>query len=76
MQFLPDISITCDICKGKRYNREALEIKIRDKNISDVLSMSVDEALIFFENIPCLASFGEMLRNEHFQPFHFFAAKC
>jgi excinuclease ABC subunit A len=54
MQFLPDISITCDACKGKRYNREALEIKVRGKNISDVLSMSVDEALVFFENIPSI----------------------
>ena len=63
MQFLPDISITCDICKGKRYNREALEIKIRDKNISDVLSMSVDEALIFFENIPSINRKLKTLQN-------------
>ncbi|GIT12159.1 MAG: hypothetical protein CM1200mP33_3450 [Chloroflexota bacterium] len=48
MQFLPDVSISCDSCKGKRYNREALEIEVRGKNISDILSMSVDRHLIFF----------------------------
>ena len=63
MQFLPDISITCDVCKGQRYNREALEIKIRGKNIFDVLSMSVDEALIFFENIPSINRKLKTLQN-------------
>ena len=63
MQFLPDISITCDVCKGQRYNREALEIRIRGKNIFDVLSMSVDEALIFFENIPSINRKLKTLQN-------------
>lgn len=52
MHFLPDVYITCDVCKGKRYNRETLEIKYRGKNIADVLDMSVEEALEFFKNIP------------------------
>ena len=51
MQFLPDVYVTCDECKGKRYNSETLSIKYRGKTISDVLSMTVDEALEFFENI-------------------------
>lgn len=52
MQFLPDVYIKCDNCKGKRFNRETLEIKYKGKNIHDVLEMTVDEALEFFENIP------------------------
>jgi len=52
MNFLPDVYVTCEICKGARYNRETLEIKYKGKNISDVLDMSVEEALVFFENIP------------------------
>jgi excinuclease ABC subunit A len=52
MHFLPDVHITCDACGGKRFNRETLEIKYRGKNISDILNMSVTEALQFFENIP------------------------
>lgn len=52
MHFLPDIYVTCDVCKGKRYNKEALEIKYRGKNISEVLAMTVDEALEFFQAIP------------------------
>ncbi|MCS7234259.1 MAG: excinuclease ABC subunit UvrA [Synergistetes bacterium] len=54
MQFLPDVYITCDVCKGKRYNRETLEVKYKGKDISDVLDMSVDEALEFFSNIPSI----------------------
>jgi excinuclease ABC subunit A len=54
MNFLPDIYITCDVCKGKRYNRETLEIKYRGKNIADVLNMTVDEALGFFHRIPLI----------------------
>ncbi len=52
MHFLPDIYVPCEVCKGKRYNRETLEVKYKDKNISDVLEMTVDEAVDFFENIP------------------------
>ncbi|MCH8310440.1 MAG: excinuclease ABC subunit UvrA, partial [Chloroflexi bacterium] len=52
MQFLPDVTVPCEICDGKRYNREALEIKFKGKNISEVLNMTVTEALEFFENIP------------------------
>jgi len=56
MHFLPDVYIACDVCKGSRYNRETLEIKFKDKNISDVLNMTVDEGCNFFENIPTVRS--------------------
>ena len=52
MHFLPDVYVPCEVCKGKRYNRETLEIRYKTKNISDVLEMTVEEALAFFENIP------------------------
>ena len=52
MHFLPDIYVPCEVCHGKRYNRETLEVKYKGKNISDVLDMTVEEALQFFENIP------------------------
>ena len=52
MQFLPDVTVPCEVCKGNRYNREALEITFKGKNIADVLDMTVTEALEFFENIP------------------------
>lgn len=55
MHFLPDVYVTCDVCKGKRYNREALEIKYKDATISDVLEMTVDQGAKFFENIPAIA---------------------
>ncbi len=54
MHFLPDVYIACDVCKGTRYNRETLEIKYKNKNIADVLSMTVDEGCVFFENIPTI----------------------
>lgn len=55
MHFLPDVYVTCDVCQGKRYNREALEIKYKEKTISDVLEMTVEQAAIFFENVPTIA---------------------
>ncbi len=55
MHFLPDVYVTCDVCHGKRYNREALEIKYKDVNISDVLDMTVEQSAKFFENIPSIA---------------------
>ncbi len=56
MQFLSDVYVPCEVCKGKRYNRETLEVKYKGKNISDVLNMTVEEALDFFENIPRIKS--------------------
>jgi excinuclease ABC subunit A len=54
MHFLPDIYVTCDVCKGKRYNRETLEIKFKDLNISEVLNLTVEDALSFFEAVPAI----------------------
>ena len=54
MHFLPDVYVPCEVCHGKRYNRETLEVKYKDKNIYDVLNMTVEEALSFFENIPSI----------------------
>ena len=54
MNFLPDVYIDCELCKGKRYNHETLEVVYKDKNIADVLEMTVDEAFVFFEKIPSL----------------------
>ncbi len=56
MQFMPDVYVNCEVCEGKRYNREALEIYYKGKNISDVLQMTVEESLEFFENIPAIHS--------------------
>jgi excinuclease ABC subunit A len=55
MLFLPDLYVQCEVCKGKRYNKETLEVKMRGKNIADILDMTVEEALSFFENIPTIA---------------------
>ncbi len=55
MHFLPDVYVTCEVCKGKRYNRETLEVKYKGRTIADVLAMSVDEGLEFFQNIPVIS---------------------
>jgi len=63
MQFLPDVTVPCELCKGERYNREALEIRFKGRNIAEVLEMSVEEALSFFENFPKVRSKLETLRD-------------
>lgn len=63
MHFLPDVYVTCDICKGKRYNKETLDVFYKDKNISDVLEMTISEALEFFSAIPPLKQRLEMLHD-------------
>ena len=55
MHFLPDVYVPCEVCKGKRYNRETLEVRYKGKNINEVLEMTVDEAVEFFENVPRIA---------------------
>ena len=52
MHFLPDVYVPCEVCKGKRYNRETLQVKYKDKNIADILDMTVEEGVEFFKNIP------------------------
>lgn len=63
MHFLPDIYVACDVCKGKRFNRETLEIKYKGKSIADVLDMTVDEAYTFFENIPSIKNRLSLLQK-------------
>jgi excinuclease ABC subunit A len=63
MQFLPDVTVPCEVCKGKRYNREALEIKFKDKNIAEVLDMTVEQALSFFEHFPNIKKKLETLND-------------
>jgi excinuclease ABC subunit A len=63
MHFLPDVYVTCEECKGRRYNREALEIKYKGKNISEVLGMTVEEGVKFFENIPAIRRKLETLND-------------
>ncbi|HAN26639.1 MAG TPA: excinuclease ABC subunit UvrA, partial [Haliea salexigens] len=55
MHFLPDIYVPCDVCKGKRYNRETLEVRYKGRNIHEVLEMTVEDALTFFEPVPSIA---------------------
>lgn len=63
MHFLPDVYVECEVCKGKRFNRETLEVKYKDKSISDVLDMTVDEAYKFFEAIPAIKNRLNLLRQ-------------
>ncbi len=63
MHFLPDIYVPCEVCKGKRYNRETLEVRYKGKNIHEVLEMTVDEALPFFENLPRLYNRVKTLKD-------------
>ena len=63
MNFLPDVYVTCDVCKGARFNAETLEVKYKGKNISDVLNMPVDEALSFFENVPTIKRMLQVLSD-------------
>ena len=63
MHFLPDVYVTCDTCKGKRYNRETLEVTYKGKSIADVLAMTVDEAAEFFQNIPSIRDKCQLLQR-------------
>ncbi len=63
MQFLPDVTVPCEVCRGKRYNREALEIKFKSKNIAEVLDMTVAQATTFFENFPKVKNKLQTLRD-------------
>ncbi|MFC1893868.1 excinuclease ABC subunit UvrA [Chloroflexota bacterium] len=63
MQFLPDVTVPCEVCKGKRYNREALEVRFKGKNIAEVLDMTVEQALAFFEHFPKLRNKLETLND-------------
>jgi len=63
MQFLPNVTVPCEVCKGKRYNREALEIQFKGKNIAEILDMTVDEALLFFDHFPKIKHKLETIRD-------------
>ncbi len=63
MHFLPDVYVTCDVCKGKRYNRETLEIKFKGKSIADVLDMTVEEGAILFKAIPSISEKLNLLKK-------------
>ncbi|MGZ8606895.1 MAG: excinuclease ABC subunit UvrA, partial [Actinomycetota bacterium] len=63
MHFLPDVYVTCEVCKGHRYNRETLEVRYKNRSIADVLEMSVDEALEFFRNIPVISRHMQTLSD-------------
>ncbi len=63
MHFLPDVYVPCEVCKGKRYNRETLEVKYKGKNIYDVLEMTIEEAVTFFENVPTIRRKIETLND-------------
>jgi excinuclease ABC subunit A len=63
MQFLPDVTVPCEVCKGKRYNRETLEIKFKGKNIAEVLDLTVAQSLEFFEHFPRIRNKMETLND-------------
>jgi excinuclease ABC subunit A len=63
MNFLPDVHVECEVCKGKRYNRETLEVRYRGKSISDVLGMTVNEAVEFFDSFPKLKRIAKTLKD-------------
>lgn len=63
MNFLPDVYVPCDACHGTRYNRETLEVKYKDKSIADILDMTIDDAYVFFENIPAIKRRLDVLRR-------------
>jgi len=63
MHFLPDVYVTCDVCSGKRYNRETLDIKYKGKNIADVLDMTVNQSLVFFDSIPAVKTKLQTLKD-------------
>ena len=63
MHFLPDVYVPCEVCKGKRYNRETLDVKYKEKNISEVLDMTIDEAVEFFDAIPKIKNKLSTLRD-------------
>jgi excinuclease ABC subunit A len=63
MHFLPDVYVTCEVCKGRRYNRETLEVRYKNRSIADVLDMSIDEALAFFGNIPAIKRYLQTLTD-------------
>ncbi|MDA0951670.1 MAG: ATP-binding cassette domain-containing protein, partial [Proteobacteria bacterium] len=63
MHFLPDVYVQCDVCKGKRYNRETLEVTFKDKSIADVLDMTVEEGELFFKAVPAIRTKLEMLHK-------------
>jgi excinuclease ABC subunit A len=63
MQFLPDVYLPCEVCKGTRYNRETLNVKFKNKNIAEILSMTVEEALVFFKDFPKIANTFQVLED-------------
>ena len=63
MNFLPDVYVPCEVCHGKRYNRETLEVRYKGKSIADVLDMTINQAVDFFENVPQILQKIKALQN-------------